>query len=316
MMNCRRVSFFLGVMCLAGCRSAVANPVAIPSPVYWESPTITPTMAFPTPAVSWTPTVAPTGTPAMYTIREGDTLGSIGAKFGVSAEDILAANPGLNPMALPIGKVIRIPAPATKTLASQPSPTPAALQVGPGRCFLQTSGGKWCLVLIANPGSDPVSGVMVRFSLYADSAETPSALQEVALPLSVLPASARMVAAAFFPPEEAADDILRVELTAAIRTASTPEILPVIMLSQTSTFLTGGLEVSAEFQIGREAASPAKHLDAVLTLFDSTGQPVGFRIVRSEGIFPPGQVQHLTLSAFVLAGQMETFELVIQARSV
>jgi LysM repeat protein len=315
MRDCGKILIFLGMLCLAGCRSGASASPAVPSPVYWESPTVSPTWMFPTPAVSWTPTIVPTGTPSQYTIREGDTLGSISAKTGVSVEAILEANPGLNPNALPIGKVILIPAPATKTPESQPSPTPVALQIGPGRCFLQTGGGKWCLALIANPGSNPVTSVMARFSLYADVTAAPSASHEVALPLSVLPAGMRMVAAAFFPPEEAAETILRVELTAAIQTPSAPEILPVEILSQTSASLTDGLEVGADFQIDPKASSPAKYVDAVLILLDSSGEPIGFRVEKIEGDFPPGKIRHLTLCAYILGGQLDSFQLVIQARS-
>jgi len=45
-----------------------------------------------------------------YTIRPGDTLFSISARFGVPINAILAANPGLSPYNLVLGQVILIPA--------------------------------------------------------------------------------------------------------------------------------------------------------------------------------------------------------------
>ena len=44
-----------------------------------------------------------------YTIQPGDTLYSIADKFGVPANAILAANPGLYPYNLIVGQIINIP---------------------------------------------------------------------------------------------------------------------------------------------------------------------------------------------------------------
>ncbi|MER3420460.1 MAG: peptidoglycan-binding protein, partial [Chloroflexota bacterium] len=44
-----------------------------------------------------------------YTIRPGDTLGAIAAQHGVSVEDLIAANPGIDPQRLQIGVEIVIP---------------------------------------------------------------------------------------------------------------------------------------------------------------------------------------------------------------
>ncbi len=44
-----------------------------------------------------------------YVIRRGDTFFQLSQKLGGSYEEWLLANPGLNPMSLQIGQVIRIP---------------------------------------------------------------------------------------------------------------------------------------------------------------------------------------------------------------
>jgi LysM repeat protein len=44
----------------------------------------------------------------MYTIRYGDTLGAVAIHFGVTVEDILALNPGIEPTALRVGQKIKI----------------------------------------------------------------------------------------------------------------------------------------------------------------------------------------------------------------
>jgi 2',3'-cyclic-nucleotide 2'-phosphodiesterase/3'-nucleotidase len=62
------------------------------------------------------PSVGPSG-PApgslsadgVYVIKSGDTLAKIGAEFGVSWQEIMRVNPGVNPNRLRIGQEILIP---------------------------------------------------------------------------------------------------------------------------------------------------------------------------------------------------------------
>ncbi len=92
--------------------------------------------ASPTPAatagVSAEPSVAPTPvpspTPFTYKVKAGDTLSGIAAKYKVSVDDILAANPDLkDPNQLQVGQVLVIPLPASSVIpdAGTPEVTPA-----------------------------------------------------------------------------------------------------------------------------------------------------------------------------------------------
>ena len=91
----------------------------------------------------------------------------------------------------------------------------------------------------------------------------------------MLPAGSRTVAAVYFAPDEAQDEILRVELISAIRSAETPGLLPLTIVKEESRPLSDGLELSVEFRMDSEGA--ANRLDAALVLLDSAGRPVGFR---------------------------------------
>lgn len=53
------------------------------------------------------PTPCPNG--FYYTIKQGDTLFSIGQRYGVSVQSLLSANPGIDPNSLRIGQLICIP---------------------------------------------------------------------------------------------------------------------------------------------------------------------------------------------------------------
>lgn len=59
-----------------------------------------------------------------YTIKSGDTLASVAERFGVSLEDLLAANPGINPAALQAGDAIRLPSGTEPVTPEAPAATP------------------------------------------------------------------------------------------------------------------------------------------------------------------------------------------------
>ena len=67
-----------------------------------------------------------------YVIRRGDTLGAIAASFGVSRNDIIRLNPGVNSQNLTIGQIICIP------LA--PSPIEIIVNIGAKRLTVYKNG--------------------------------------------------------------------------------------------------------------------------------------------------------------------------------
>jgi len=57
-----------------------------------------------------TTTSQPAGKVTLYAVRSGDTLGGIAVHFGVSVDDIIALNPGVEPTALRVGQRIKVKA--------------------------------------------------------------------------------------------------------------------------------------------------------------------------------------------------------------
>lgn len=49
-----------------------------------------------------------------YMIQQGDNLWDIARRYGVSVEQLLALNPGINPQNLALGQVIYVPSPMGK----------------------------------------------------------------------------------------------------------------------------------------------------------------------------------------------------------
>ena len=78
-----------------------------------------------------TPTPVAEAAPAKlrtHTIQTGDTLYKISRKYGVSVDELMTANPGIDPKSLRVGDTINISTPAPRpepSVAETPAPKPA-----------------------------------------------------------------------------------------------------------------------------------------------------------------------------------------------
>ena len=84
--------------------------------------------ATPTPSVE--PTPVPTPEPVLYTVQAGDTMAKISARYQVSIDVILGANPAIkDPAKIYVGQQIIIPSVTPDVTASpsqSPVPSPSA----------------------------------------------------------------------------------------------------------------------------------------------------------------------------------------------
>ena len=87
-------------------------------------PTATLPATLPEPKIIGSGALQPGGG-SSYTVKDGDTLAGIAARFGVSLEDLRAANPNIESSNLSIGQSLRLP---NATDAPAPAATAAATQ--------------------------------------------------------------------------------------------------------------------------------------------------------------------------------------------
>ena len=105
-------------------RTATATTTARPSVTPTGTPGGTPGVS-PTPGGTpgATPTPAPTPTPEPspfqeYTVQQGDSLSTIAAQFGTTADELARINGITDPNSLSVGQTLQVPRPES------PSPTP------------------------------------------------------------------------------------------------------------------------------------------------------------------------------------------------
>lgn len=104
-------------------------------------------------------TTAPGATPApgaatTYTVRAGDTLASIAARFGLTVDELAAANNIRDPNTIAVGQVLTIP---KKGPTPTPTPLPQGLEVIPGI----PRQGQTLEVKITAPGATTASGTFL-----------------------------------------------------------------------------------------------------------------------------------------------------------
>ena len=129
----------------------------------YQSPTPSATPLPSTPIPTQTP--LPTTTPHTYTVRSGDTMGSIALGFGLDMGDLVNANPDVSPYAMPIGQTLVIPD-KDSVLAALPTVQPLALSFAQPNCYSTLSGGMWCFVLVQNDTQMVLEGISLDVRLF------------------------------------------------------------------------------------------------------------------------------------------------------
>jgi LysM repeat protein len=302
------VGFFLF---LAGCQSSALPAIPLPSPAVWTTPLPTASQEFFQSLVTSTPTIGPTATPRTYKVVAGDSLGVIAARSNTTVDALIKANPGVKPELLRIGQVLVLPAAATSIPVSMP--TPVGLETGPVRCATQADGALWCLGLVTNALPEPVGNVAARILLYGDAKQPPLMEQTTDLPLQRIAAGETLPVSVFFFGKGIRSGPARMQIVSAVSSSADQEI-PIDMRAKDSISIEGGREVTVSFRLGAASKQAAHRIDAVLTLLDAEGLPVGMRILRQTGEWQPGQEGSIVLRAYSLTGSAEDYRLSMEAR--
>jgi LysM repeat protein len=264
---------------LAGCGQLITpspevmTPMAVlPSatPLATVPPRATFTPAPATPAPTATPTVTPT--PIVYRVQSGDTLLAIAAEFGVSAEAIQEANGVIDPRRLQIGQELVIPRPE-EDAEEPPTPTPTPPPMLIRRLnFQQTPvGGLWTLGEIYNPGSDPLSEVVIEVSLFDGSGQLLAG--EAAFPqLDVVPAGQAVSFAILFadPPRQFAQ--YQALVLAGVPTSPNTRYYLDLIASDLQGQAVGTTRYRVTGELQNAGSNDAENLRLLVTAYDDQGR--------------------------------------------
>jgi LysM repeat protein len=301
---------------------------------YWTAtPSRTPRP--PTLLVSIPTTPAPTATPFLHKLTDSDTMLGLAIRYGITLDELMAANPGVDPHYLTVGKFLVIPIKgATATVV--PTPTPVPLILGEPRCYPTGEGGAWCTLLVRNEQTEAVEDLSVWIGLYSPEGKLLTS-QTAMPPLNILPSGGAIPLMIYFQPMIPAQAIPRVELLTAIAVPpdDTRYITATVQLQNTNLD-SSGLQATVKGQVVLPKDSPkAKVLWLVVVAYDKDGNAVGVRKWEAdnpcEGLQPPGtpmQTPGVTtpgptggcgavpfeVSVFSLGPGIERVEVLVEAR--
>lgn len=162
------------LVALVACSSPTPPATAEPTPTLesWEAPGPTATKALRHGDVQPVATPGPSPTPLIHEIQAGDTLLGVAIEYGVELNDLLVANPGINPRFLSIGQQLIIPGPEGGPAAGLlPTPTPIPIALSSVDCYPMMEEALRCLTTASYDAGTAVEGLVALITLTSDSGD-------------------------------------------------------------------------------------------------------------------------------------------------
>ncbi len=259
-------------------------------------------------------TPLPSPTPFTYTVKSGDTISSIALKFGVSMDDLQAANPEIPPNAMSIGQVIRIPSNPDNP-SGEPTPTPAPFTVRQIGCYPTSDRGMWCFVLVHNDFPDLLENVSAQITLV-DADNTTLASQTALLPLNILQPNTSLPLTVYFPPEIPNNAKPQVQILTAIRLLPGDErYLPATVNNTLVQVDADGLSARVNGQVFLPSgAGNASQVWVAATAYDESGEVVGVRRWEwNDGLAAGGNLPFEFMLASI-GGKISIVDFAVEAR--
>lgn len=259
-----------------------------------------------------TPLSSPT--PFTYTVQRGDTISSIALKFGVSMDDLQAANPEISPNAMSIGQVLSIPSNPDNP-SGEPTSTPAPFTVQQIECYPTADKGMWCFVLARNDFSDFMENVSAQVTLV-DANNAILVSQMALLPLNILPPNTSLPLAVFFAPEIPFDARPQVQILTAIQLLSNDErYLPATINNTLVQVNADGrsARVSGQVLLAGQVKA-ASQVWVAGTAYDEAGRVAGVRRWESGAGLSPGGNLPFEFMVYSIGGKIAGVEFAVEAR--
>jgi len=259
-------------------------------------------------------TPLPSPTPFTYTVGVGDSMSVIAEKFGVSLDDLQAANPEVLPNAMSVGQVLKIPSNPDNP-SGEPTPTPAPFTVQQIKCYPTINQGMWCFVLVHNDFSDFMENVSAQVTLV-DANNDFITSQVALLSLNILPPNISMPLAVYFPPDVPIDAQPQVQILTAIR------LLPDDTRYISATINNTLVQISSDghsaqvsgLVLSQSQTSVANQVWVAGTAYDEAGSVIGVRKWESTASLPVSGSLPFEFLISSIGGKIAKVEFSVEAR--
>ena len=254
----------------------------------------------------------PTATPFIYLIQSGDTLLAIAQRYNITLDELLAANPEIDPNFLIVGNEVIIPT-GDGSLAAFPIPTPISVEMDQPSCYPTADGGLWCLIVAKNPHQDALENISAQITLFTPQGERIAQLVAIA-PLNVVFAGEAIPLAVFFPKPIPKIISARAELITALPIEPDSARYIDLSIHIEKSELAGRFGEVEGFVLIGEEAQPANQIWLVAAAFDANGQPIGLRKWESNIALAPGESLSFHITVYSLGPQIAEIRVLGEAR--
>jgi LysM repeat protein len=268
------------------------------------------------PTITVVPTIGPTATPFVHIVEKDDTLLGIAIRYGISLEDLLAANPGINPTILSIDQRIIIPGPeGDQDSTLLPDATPLPLTLSEVRCYSTQTGSLWCISNLTNDEVYAIEGVSALFSLLDKSGNVIES-QAAFSPLNSIPQGEVVPLSVYFP-----NPAIEYTFAVAIPISAYPAIsIEDRYLSLELDLETDGpamdgksWHLSGRLLFSREDERVADHITIFAMAFDREGFIIGFRKLTYNVDTDAGTAIPFDFSIFSLGPNIDHVKILTEA---
>ncbi len=319
-------TFLMGILTIgvSGCNQQVFSETLTPAPTlggdlhpYLTATTSpTPESGNPNQESSPIPTEIPlpTSTPFIYAVVAGDTLTGIAFRYSIPLEELIAANPGLDPNFLTIGLTLTIPIEGVSA-EILPTPTPIPIRVQNPDCYLLVSEDLHCLVMVENNQTYPVENVIVQVTLQSTGGENLGTKTAIP-PLNLLPAGRSAAVSVLFENIGSQDFISQASpLTVIPVAADSQRYLETEIQIQESLISLDGLQAQVRGSITLPEGQPdAKTVWVAAFAYDENENIVGLRKWVASDVLVSGDRIDFDLTVYSFGPPVMRLELLSEAR--
>jgi hypothetical protein len=239
----------------------------------------------------------------------------IAEKFGVSLDDLQAANPEVSANAMSVGQVLRIPS-DPENPSGEPTPTPAPFVVQQIECYPTANRGLWCFVLAFNDSPEIMENLSAQVTLV-DSNRSVLASQAAFLPLNILPPDTSLPLTIYFPPDIPLDAKPQVQILTAIRLMPDDERYIPVTINNTLVQVNAeghSASVSGRVWSPQGETSAANQVWVAATAYDDAGRVVGVRRWESNTSLNAGESLPFEFMISSIGGKIARVEFAVEAR--
>jgi LysM repeat protein len=245
----------------------------------------------------------------MHEVKKGETMLGIAFQYGVSLEELKAANPSVDPQFLSVGKQIVIPIQGDIPIII-PTLTPVPVLWQKPECYHTGDGGAWCILSVTNQLESIVENLSAWIGLYSAKGEN-IANQVAYAELNLLRPGETLPLISYFPPPlpekfEAKGKVLSGFIVDAMDTRylDLDTNVDEVVISPDGS----QVEVRGEVIIPDGTPRPSQ-LWGMILAYDMSGKIIGARKWESSG------GTEFNLTVYSLGGIIDHIEVLTEARS-